>query len=278
MTTLRKAIDSHAGQHRNALLKHLAAAGINEWEDLTRSRLNSLRDSLRQNTAPNTGKTYLAVLRTILKRFGDDISLPCRDYSSILRIRGDTTIKFALTRSELVSFNGVAIGNAKEKYVHDTFVVSCLTGMRHSDMIRIGIENITGGLLTYSSRKTHIVATVPVAASTVKLIEGMRECPVSVSLAEYNRVLKRLAERAEIVETVSVHRAGQDKTVRKCDSISSHCARVTFCTLLAEKGVSVNDICMLAGHTNPMMTSRYIARRQPALTEEQMYFFTIPEG
>ena len=54
--------------------------------------------------------------------------------------------------------------------------------------------------------------------------------------------------------------AGEEKTGPKYQFLSSHSARVSFCTILADYGTDILDIMRLAGHTNPNMSARYIVR------------------
>ena len=79
------------------LVKHLKAAGIGDWEDMTVEALYNLRDELRGSVAPNTAKTYLAELRRIIKRhrrkFSGIAAEEWEEALSILKVKGEKPVK-----------------------------------------------------------------------------------------------------------------------------------------------------------------------------------------
>lgn len=171
MKTLVETITAHAGRQAPALLKHLSLNGIREWSDLDEVHLYDLVDYLRDTLAPGTAKTYAATLSHIMTRYRTTGAYDCPNYAEILRIRGDRPIKTALTSAELERFEQVRTESENERYVQACFTVGARTGMRHSDIMNVRVENITDNLLTYSSIKTHIIATVPCGKRIAELIE-----------------------------------------------------------------------------------------------------------
>lgn len=274
MRTLYEAVWHHQTKQAPGIVKYLERAGIADWGDCTTRALNDLRDLLKESIAPSSAKTYAATLAAVLRRYEDEGIIPCRNIGILTRIPPDKPIKVALSEEELIKFERLTPMTENERYVKACFCVGARTGMRHSDIIRTDETNVTDGLLSYSSQKTHIVATVPVSTKTEDRIRYIRESGRTVSLMTYNRILRELAERAGITEKVKIHKGGKDYVKRKCDCISSHTARVTFCTILAGKGVPVMDISILAGHTNPGQTAGYIVRTTPKLNDSARKFFT----
>ncbi len=275
METLKQAIKRYSGSQSQALLKYMGKAGIEDWADLTLLNLNGFRDILKESVSPGSAKTYAATFVAVLRRYRDEGILPCRDIDIVTRIAQDKPIKVALTEEELKLFEAITPTTENERYVQACFCVGARTGMRHSDIIRTDLTNIEDGLLTYSSKKTHIIATIPVSNRTMDKIRYIQTLNRDLTLMSYNRLVRTLAERAGITDRVKMHRGGKDLVRRKCDCLSSHSARVTFCTILAGKGVPVNDISVLAGHTNPMQTAGYIVRSTPKLNGDAMKFFNI---
>lgn len=271
--TLYEAITRHTGAQSKTLIKHLAAAGIEQWGSLTKVNLMALQDELKCTLAPSSAKTVAATLAAFLHRFEEEDLIPYKDFPSVFHLKGDKSIKTYLTSEELAAFENVRVRSDNEEYVRDCFVISARTGMRHSDMIQVRSENVQGKQLTYSSQKTHIVATIPVSERIERMIEKVNRMALDLPLKTYNAIVRRLARRAGINARVAIHKGGKDYTKEKWECLSSHSARVTFCTLLSDLGVSVTDISHLAGHSSPLMTNGYIVRKTPVLSDNAMTFF-----
>lgn len=271
--TLHEAIRTKGGQQAASLEKHLNAAGLNDWHDLTKARLNDFREYLDETVARSSAHTYLAVLRSILSRFEDEIDLPCKGFREVLKIKNERPHKTYLSQEEIERLERVEVRNDSEQYVLDEFLIGAYTGMRVSDSREVSIENVKDGYLTYVSLKTGVRATIPVSERTVERIERVRGTHMEMYLATYNDILRRLAERAGINEQTKVVKAGKHLCEPKFRLISSHTARISFCTNLARLKVPLLDISRLAGHTNTAMTERYIIPTQVELNETAMAYF-----
>lgn len=271
--TLIEAIRTKGGQQGASLEKHLLATGLNDWNDLTRLHLNDLREHLETTVARSSAHTYLAVFKAILDQFSEEVDIPCRNYREVLRTKNERPHKTFLTKEELERLEGVRTKNDTERYVLDEFLIGAYTGMRVSDTNEVSIENIQDGHLTYVSLKTGVRATIPVNERMVERIERVRGTHLEMYLATYNTILRRLAERAGISEMTKVVKAGKHLCKPKHELISSHTARISFCTNLARLKVPLLDISRLAGHTSTTMTERYIVPTTIDLSESAMAYF-----
>lgn len=272
MTELINAVNKHAGHTTAPLIKWLTATDITKWSDLTKSKLMDLRDTLTGNVSLGSAKTYLAVLKSIIGRYEEEVTLPCRNYREVLKVKTDKTLKTALTPEEIERLERVKVNDSNESYVLKSFLVGAKTGMRHSDIVNTTRENVVGTTLSYVSQKTGILATIPVSERTMGYIEDIRTNDPHLTLMGYNKILKRLVERAGITDTIKVHIGGKDIVKRKCDLISSHTARISFCTNLYRIGVPLLDISRLAGHSDIKMTQRYIINMGVSLSPEALEY------
>lgn len=162
MKTLHEAITAHAGNQAPALLKHLKTAELNDWDDLTKSRLNDFRDSLTRNVVLASAQTYLAVLKSIIVRYEEEAPITCTNFRQLLHnCKKDTPVKTHLTVQELAQFERVETQSDTEKYVLFCFPVGASTVMRISDTLEVSPENIQEGALSYVSIKTGVHATIP---------------------------------------------------------------------------------------------------------------------
>lgn len=264
---------SNKGQAAS-IKKHLAAVGIEDWDGLTKSGLYELRDHLTETVAPNTAKTVLASLKAILRRYEDDVELP-KGWDGILQAKGEKPLKTYLTVGELGRLEKTIPHGRIERIVLNQFLVSAWTGMRISDARDVCSEKIREGVLTYVSKKTKTTATVPLRPGIAERIEWLQENGEEIYLATYNDAIRRLAKRAGIRSTVVVFKGGEEKRGEKWEFITSHTARVSFCTNLAKTGTDLLVISRLAGHSSVQMTQRYCVPTGVELNAKAKTFFGI---
>ena len=272
MKTLYEEIQRHGGQSAPCLVKHLRAAGITSWDDLTKSNLFALRDELRESVSPNSAKFYLAAIRAILVRFEDEIELP-KDWRRIFQSKAEKPVKTFLTPAEIEAFARVTPRNERDRFVQAAFLCGCWTGARVSDIVDFSELNIQNGMLTYVSKKTSTRATIPAKPCIWDYIVTVQNYEEDVCLMTYNRIVRELARRAGISSLVKIYKAGESRTVKKWEALSSHSARISFCTNLAAAGCSLNDVAKLAGHSSPSMTQRYVCDYEVKLPERAMAYF-----
>ena len=272
MKTLQDALETFGGHNGIHVWKHLVAFGIVDFADCTSSNISEWVAHLKTKVSPGTARTYAAVLRSTLNRYASSGVVPCTDINERLRLRAEKSQKVYLTEDELSRLERVPTRSRKEKYTKLAFLVSCKTGMRISDTLRVTSENIDNGMLTYVSQKTNKEAKVPISDKVAGWIRELNEIGVSPNLANFELAIKRMCAKANITDPVKVFRAGKEDTDAKWKFVSSHTARVTFCTIMAQKGVPVMDICIMAGHSSPVMTERYIVRQAPILNDAARKF------
>lgn len=270
--TLYEAITRYAGAQAPALTKHLEASCIKDWGDLTKNRLFAFRDELLATVAASSARTYLAVVKSVLARFEDEADF-CREYRDILHAKNERPVKTYLTAAELKQLERVEVKNATERQVLYQFLIGAYTGMRISDIRQVGGENIGDGSLGYVSKKTGIHAVVPCGEKVEGYIRWVQDNEILITLAGYNKALRRLCWRAGITGRVKVHKAGRDLTGEKWRFVSSHTARISFCTNMAELRVPLLDISRMAGHSTTGMTERYVVNTKVNLPNAALKYF-----
>lgn len=273
MKTLILAIQDHAGPQAAALLKHTQAAGILSWADCTRTKLSDFRDYLNDTVAMSSVHTYLAVFKSILGRYEEEVDIPCKNFRDVLKAKNDHPVKAYLTMEELERLERVETKSDKERFVLACFIVSAYTGMRISDTLRVEPENILNGYLNYVSVKTKIHATVPCRERIPAYIKEIRTSKVRISEAGYNKAIRRLCKRAGISERVKVRRGGIDAVKEKWECVSSHTARISFCSNLSALEVPLLEVKQMAGHSTTAMTERYIANGAIKISDKALAFF-----
>lgn len=272
MRTLHEAIQAHAKGAAPALTRYLNECGLTAWEDLTRANLNDFRDHVTERVAQSTARTYFAVFKAILKRYEDDAEF-CKDYANILKAKNEKPVKTFLTMKELERLERVEVKTEYERIVLDEFLIGAYTGMRISDAKEISEENMANGYISYVSIKTGVHAVVPMKAGIAERIRRVQANECDVNLMTYNRVLRNLCKRAGITERVKVFKAGEHKKGEKWEYCSSHTARISFASNLANLGVPLIDISRMLGHQNIQTTMRYIVNTKPEIDPRALKFF-----
>lgn len=271
--SLFAALEKCSPKQSKALVKHLEAVGIFEWRDLSRAALYEFRDATLENVAASSSKTYFAVLKSVINRYREAVNFQAGDYRDILRVREVRPLKTYLTIKELGRLAKVETVSPTERQVLREFLVSAYTGMRISDVRSLRRDNIQGEFLTYKSRKTGIRATVPLKRKVAGMIGEIEESDLTVSLAGYNKAIRRLCKRAGIDAVVTVCKGGREERGPKWKYVSSHTGRISFCTCLANAGAGIEEIRSMAGHTSGKMTDRYIVPSGIEISKEAMRFF-----
>lgn len=272
MTSLYTAIRKGAGAQCAALLKHLKEAGIADWNDMTRARLYDLRGIITGEVAASSAHTYFAALKAVMGRYADEVRMP-EGYEAILKIKNERPVRTWLTPAELKRLEGVETRNEQEKRALYQFLIGAYTGMRISDINNVSTANIVDGQLSYVSEKTSVHAVIPCSERVREYITWVQEHGRAMTLAGYNNVVRRLCRRAGIIEKIKVFRGGREETGEKWRYVSSHTARISFCTNLGGLGVPLLDISRMAGHTSTGMTERYIVNSRVTLPAAARKYF-----
>lgn len=272
MRTLQESIQAHAKGAAPALTRYLNECGLNDWGDLTRTNLNDFRDLVTERVAQSTARTYFAVFKAILKRYEDDADF-CKDYAEILKAKNEKPVKTYLTIKELERLERVEPKNPNEQSVLDEFLIGAYTGMRISDAREISEENMSDGFISYVSIKTGVHAVVPMKSGIGERIARVQANEYELPLATYNNILRRLCKRAGVTERVKVYKAGEHMKGEKWEYVSSHTARISFATNLANLGVPLLDISKCMGHTSTQMTERYVVKTQVELDVKALKYF-----
>ena len=272
MKTLEQALETFGGRNGRFVWKHLDRFGIRDWGDCTTATVSEWVADIKTKVAPSTAKLYAAVLRSVLARYMNVV--PDADVCDRLNVRAERSTKVYLTPDELARLESIVPRTKKQRYTQLAFLISAKTGMRISDTRRVSRANVKDGYLTYVSEKTNKEAKVPVGEKVLGWIEEINRIKDTPNLSNIEVGIRGMCEKAGITEQVKVFRAGSEKAEAKWKFVSSHTARVTFCTIMAQKGVPIMDICTMAGHSSPVMTERYIVRTAPVLNDEAMKFIT----
>lgn len=171
-----------------------------------------------------------------------------------------------LTHNELYRLYNLDLSDhpAQER-VRDCFVVQCLTGLRHSDLVNIRKDNIkedeNGNYITLLTKKTVQRLKIYLNNTCCEILEKYDWTLPVLSVTHYNNMLTTIAKKAEIDGEVEIVRfVGAERIVerkKKYEVIRSHSARRTFICQAIEAGVSTSIIRTITGHRQLSSFQRY---------------------
>ena len=242
------------------------------WADIDNPFLDKIADNIKANVAPSTAKTYFSLICALLgKANSAGIKFPASEYEKILQCKRSKTVRTFLTFEELEKIKAYMPANDHEKSVKTLFLIGAYTGARQSDFKKLGEANIQpDGTITYVSEKTETKATIPIKPYVKELL---KEKIIPLSLVAFNDILRRICRNCGICSTVKILKGGKHQEGKKWMFVSSHTARISFCTNLYLLGCDVVTISKMAGHSDVNMTRRYIACDTVNVGKKAMKFF-----
>ena len=178
--------------------------------------------------------------------------------------KGDKKLPKALDKSSLDKLMNTQFGELEEEIetARDLFVFACHTGAAYCDLMALKKSHLVrddeGSLwLKFNRQKTGVLCRIKLLPEAIRIIEKYRSNERETLLpfigyATYKSYLKALRLRAGIAFP-----------------FTTHTARHTFATLITlERGVPIETVSKMLGHSNVSMTERYAKVTPQKLFEE----------
>jgi integrase len=148
--------------------------------------------------------------------------------------------------------------------VRDLFLFQCHTGLSYTDLSSLSDHDIVerdGRFWIIKPRqKTGIVAVIPLLPQAIALIEkhktnnqGSNRIFSSYTIQKYNHYLGEISMKAGITKP-----------------LSSHVGRRTFGNLAISKGISINVISKILGHSSTIITEKIYAVTSSSIIANEM--------
>ena len=187
--------------------------------------------------------------------------------------KGDKKLPKALDKSSLDKLMNTQFGELEEEIetARDLFVFACHTGAAYCDLMALKKSHLVrddeGSLwLKFNRQKTGVLCRIKLLPEAIRIIEKYRSNERETLLpfiryAAYQSYLKALRLRAGI-----------------SFPFTTHTARHTFATLITlERGVPIETVSKMLGHSNISMTERYAKVTPQKLFEEFDRFLSFTE-
>lgn len=167
-----------------------------------------------------------------------------------------------LTEDEIERLWKLDLKSSMERHVRDLFIVGVYTAARFSDYSRLTKDNISNGMITFTQQKTSEPVMIPLSPKVQKVLERNGGRVPQVNQVVFNRVIKRVCEKAGINDKVQVTRSKGERhittTEPKWSLVTSHTARRTGATLLYKSGVPTRQCMLITGHKSESAFRSYI--------------------
>lgn len=171
-----------------------------------------------------------------------------------------------LSIEELEAIEKIELEDYQDR-ARDLFLIGAFTGLRVSDFNKLTQKNIvTKNNTTFfeinsqKSGKTIGIPIHPVVKTILKKRNG--QLPKKMPDQHINRELKLIAAEAKIKDKVEIVKTIGGVITRvihdKCDLVTNHTARRSFCTNAYLANMPVYDIMAISGHTTEKVFYNYI--------------------
>lgn len=231
------------------------------FEDVIRTFYYDFIEYLyEKNYSTNYIGTIIKNLKTIMKssfEFGHHSNVEFKK-SYFSKIKEEINHPY-LNLIELDKILNLKLDDAKDEIIRDIFIIQCNSGLRIEDLLEFlknpHYSELKNGakLLHKETNKTGAEIFAPLN-KYIKLILDKRDgkLPPSINSVEINKRIKEICRKAKITGSYTIKRTegGVKKsfTKPKCEFISTHTARRSFCTNAYMQKVPPHLIMLVSGH------------------------------
>ena len=244
----------------------------NKYVDFLINKLN-----MSNNTVGSQVKNFKVFLRYLAGK-GQDFKFKFPEF----KVFKESPTVIYLTQEELdhlYAFDFSA-NNRLEK-ARDIFVLQCSTGLRYSDMTRLGEEHIKENIIRLKAHKTKKDVIVPLTPKAHEiLLKYNNQLPI-ISEQKMNDYIKEAAQLAGINTKIEVpvYSGGKKHYEKyfKYELLSTHKAVSTFITHAGEKGISAKTVSQITGKTVNVIINHYWGTSDKMVEMEMQRAFGVPE-
>jgi len=210
--------------------------------EITNGVIANFYAELNRKYESTTSAAMMVKLKTIITYALDNGKLKINPFNSIKISKRTKEVEY-LTLDEIQAIKSKSFNGRLEK-VRDLFLFQCFTGLAYADMAQLTKEDFQfNGEQIFIKKcrvKTGISYLTVLIDEAVEIIKKYDfELPV-LSNQKYNSYLKEIADLCGI--TKPMH---------------THIGRHTFATYMLNKGVSIEVVAKMLGHSNIKQTQHY---------------------
>jgi integrase len=160
-----------------------------------------------------------------------------------------------LSEAELQRIASVEIP-ANLQNIRNAFLISAYTGLRYSDLCKLGSQHISGDTIAVTTQKTGELVRIPIHPIVKAILS--RGIPRVPSQQYMNRGIKDVCILAGIVQPVTVN----NSTYPKYELVTTHTGRRSFASNLYLSGFPTITLMKITGHKTEAAFMKYIRLTQ----------------
>ncbi len=218
------------------------------FSDLTESNIRRMDEYLNiaKGLKENTRYNYHKHLKMFINDAIVDGLIDKNPYTGVKISRGSSDGDKYLSIEELKLIENLSPATESLQKVKDLFLMQCYTGLGYADLMIFDKKSIIDGkikLYKGNRVKTGIAFTTILAKEAVEILEKYNYTLPKMSNNQYNLRIKVLADAC-----------GIDKPV------SSHWARRTTGMIMLNRGIPIEVVSKVLGHSNTLVTQKAYAK------------------
>jgi len=175
-----------------------------------------------------------------------------------------------LTKEELMKVYDFDFGHKNYlSQVRDVFCFCCFTSLRYSDVYNLRRSNITDSEIHITTIKTHDTLTIELNRYSRAILDKYADIPFPddkalpvITNQKMNDYLKEMGKVCGIDTPITITRykgtQRYDKTYKKYELLSTHCARRTFVCNAIMLGIPTNIVMKWTGHSDYATMKPYL--------------------
>lgn len=222
----------------------------------------------------NTVGKHITNLKTFMQNAVDNkITSNTSFKAKSFKVMHEAVETVYLTQVEIDSIYQLDLSKSKKlDNARDMFIIGCETGLRISDLKRLGANNIEehngAEFIKIEMRKTEKPVVIPISNRVKDLFKKYKDktgdyFPKAISDQKMNEYIKEIASKVELLQKpISYNTTVNDKRITiskpKYDLITNHTSRRSFATNAVKKGISRTLVMAMTGHKTEKSFNRYI--------------------
>ena len=227
---------------RDAFYRHISKD--KQVAEINNGVIRSFFATLNQENQQSTAAGKMAKLKTVIMFARDNNRIQTNPFANVKITRKDKPVEF-LTKEEVRRIETKEFESARLAKVRDLFLFQCYTGLAYTDMVQLKKEdfqvNDMGQTYIKKARmKTGIDYTVVMLDEALALLRKYDYQLPILTNQKYNSYLKEIGDLCGITKP-----------------LHTHIGRHTCATFFLNRGMSIDYVAKILGHSNTRQTKHY---------------------
>lgn len=176
---------------------------------------------------------------------------------------GSEAVKAILTKTEINKLYKHDFEDERYNYIKDIFVFCCFTGLRWEDLISLNSADVynqqeVGLMIEKKAEKTKEWYRVPINSIAFEIITRYDYNFDRYTNSSFNAYLKKLLQKTGWFNDNTKFKDDNGVFLKRWECVSIHRGRDSFCTMLVNDRVPLNEIMKYTGHKSVSSLNMYI--------------------